>query len=69
MAELKVGRPDTVPDISAHTPGVFEGNAKGNYESQEGFMPDGRVTAAISTGMDPQAHGPIDPKMPNIPPG
>jgi hypothetical protein len=69
MAKLKVGKPDTTPDMPAHTPGVFQGNAKGNYESQEGFLPDGRVTAAISTGMNPKAHGPIDKRMPNIPPG
>jgi hypothetical protein len=69
MAKLKVGKPDTVQDISAHTPGVYQGNAKGNYESQEGFRPDGRVTAAISTGMNAKQHGPIDKRMPNIPPG
>jgi hypothetical protein len=68
MARLKVGKPDTVQDISAHTPGNFSGNSKGNYESQKGFLPDGRVTAAISTGMDAKKHGPIDKRMPNIPP-
>jgi len=31
-------------------------------------MKDGRVTAARSTGIDPSAHGPIDPRMPNLPP-
>ena len=68
MAKLKVGRPDTVQDISSATPGTHQGNSKGNYESQAGFLPDGRVTAAISTGMDAKKHGPIDKRMPNIPP-
>jgi hypothetical protein len=68
MAKLKVGKPDTTPDAPAHTPGVFSGNADGNYEDQVGWLPDGRVTAAISTGMSPKMHGPIDKRMPNIPP-
>jgi hypothetical protein len=68
MAKLKVGKPDTKPDISAHTPGNYEGNAKGNYEKQAGWLPDGRVTAAISTGMNAKQHGPVDKSMPNIPP-
>lgn len=68
MAKLKVGKPDTVQDISAHVPGNAQGNSKGNYESQKGFLADGRVTASISTAMDPKAHGPIDKRMPNIPP-
>jgi hypothetical protein len=68
MAKLKVGKPDTVQDISSHVPGNAQGNSKGNYEKQEGFLPDGRVTAAISTGMSPKPHGPIDKRMPNIPP-
>jgi hypothetical protein len=68
MANLKVGRPDTVPDASAHTPGVNSGNSKGNYESQEGMLPDGRRTAASVTGVNPSAHGPIDKRMPCLPP-
>jgi hypothetical protein len=68
MAKLKVGKPDTVQDISSHTPGNFQGNAKGNYEKNKGFKPDGRVSAEISTGMSPKAHDPIDKSMPNIPP-
>lgn len=69
MARLKLGKADVSPDLPSHTDGVKSGNSKGNYAAQEGFLPDGRVTAAISTGMDPKAHGPIDDRMPNIPPG
>jgi hypothetical protein len=69
MAEhLKVGKPDVSPDLPSHTPGVNQGNAKGNYEAQDGHLPDGRSTAARSTGLDPDAHGPIDPRMPNLSP-
>jgi hypothetical protein len=68
MARLKVGRPDTTPDAPAHTPGVYSGNAKGNYESQAGMLPDGRRTAESVTGVAPSHHGPIDKRMPCLPP-
>ena len=68
MAKLKVGRPDTTPDAPAHTPGVHSGNSKGNYESQDGMLPDGRRTAEAVTGVNPSAHGPIDKAMPCLPP-
>jgi hypothetical protein len=57
------------PDLPAHTPGVKQGNAKGNYEKQAGHNPDGTSTARRSTGINPQARDPIDPSMPNLPPG
>lgn len=68
MANLKVGRPDTTPDAPSHTPGVNEGNSKGNYDVQNGMLPDGRRTAESVTGVDPSAHGPIDKRMPCLPP-
>jgi hypothetical protein len=66
---LKIGRPDVEVDISAHTPGMSSGNSRGNYESQPGHNPDGTSTAERSTGVDPSAHNPIDPRMPNLSPG
>ena len=36
MANLKVGKPDVAPDAPAHTPGIKQGNATGNYEKQAG---------------------------------
>ena len=68
MARLKVGTPDTTPDASAHTPGVYSGNAKGNYERTAGMQTDGRRTAESVTGVDPKHHGPIDKRMPCLPP-
>jgi hypothetical protein len=68
MANLKVGSPDTTPDAPAHTPGVNSGNSKGNYDSQAGMLPDGRRTAESVTGVNPKAHGPIDKRMPCLPP-
>ena len=54
--------------MSTHVDGIKQGNSKGNYEKNKGFNPDGTVTAAASTGMDSKGHGPIDKRMPNIPP-
>lgn len=66
--KLKLGKPATAADAPAHTPGVKQGNSRGNYERQAGFEPDGRRTAEASTGVSPGSHGPIDPSMPNLPP-
>jgi len=65
-----VGKPDVRPDAPSHTPGIRMGNAEGNYEQQEGYLADGRVTAKRSTGVNSKAREPIVPEvMPNLPPG
>ncbi len=56
-------------DLPAHTPGIGQGNSKGNYEAQPGHLPDGSSTAKRSTGIDARGHEPIDPSMPNLSPG
>jgi hypothetical protein len=67
---LKVGKPDVKPDAPSHTPGIRMGNAEGNYAKQKGYLPDGRVTAERSTGINPGLRDPIAPQlMPNLPPG
>ncbi len=60
--------PEVNPSLSSHTPGINEGNAKGNYEKNVGHNPDGTSTAARSTGIDVKNHEPIDPSMPNLSP-
>lgn len=65
---IRTGKPETTQDSPAHTPGVKQGNAVGNYEKQVGHLPDGRRTDAASTGINPGAHGPIDPRMPSLSP-
>jgi hypothetical protein len=69
MANIRVGKPQTTPDKPAHTPGIKQGNAKGNYEKQPGHLPNGRATAERSTGVNAKARNPIDPRMPNLSPG
>jgi hypothetical protein len=69
MADIRTGKHDIDTQKLGHTPGVKAGNSKGNYESQDGHNPDGTRTARASTGVNPDAHEPIDPRMPNLSPG
>ena len=69
MADVRTGGKDVKPDAPAHVKGIKQGNSKGNYESQPGHHPDGTSTAERSTGINPKAHEPIDPSMPNLSPG
>lgn len=69
MPHIKRGKPRVSPDLPAHTPGINQGNAKGNYAKMAGHNPDGSSTAARSTGINPKAREPIDPSMPNLSPG
>jgi hypothetical protein len=68
MSKLRIGKPDVAPDAPSHVPGIKQGNARGNYERQPGHLPDGRSTAARSTGINPKLRDPIDPSMPNLSP-
>lgn len=68
MANLRVGKPAVKPDTPAHTPGIKQGNSKGNYEKQPGHNPDGTSSAKRSTGVNADAREPIDPSMPNLSP-
>jgi hypothetical protein len=65
---IRVGKPDVKPDKPAHVAGIRQGNSSGNYDKSKGHLPDGRSTAARSTGVRPKAHEPILPGMPNLSP-
>jgi hypothetical protein len=68
MSEIRTGQSDIDTQSLGHTKGVKQGNSTGNYESQPGHKPDGRRSARASTGINPDAHEPIDPRMPNLTP-
>jgi hypothetical protein len=55
-------------DLPAHTPGVNQGNSKGNYERQSGHKKNGTSDAKRSTGVNSASQEPIDPSMPNLSP-
>jgi hypothetical protein len=66
---LVVGKPDIDPERPSHVRGVHEGNQRGAYERMDGHWPNGKSTAARSTGIDPDARNPILPElMPNLSP-
>ena len=68
------GKAETSPTPPSHTAGVKQGNARGNLKKEKGLVPppDGeegaRARARRSTGINPEARDPIDPRMPNLPP-
>lgn len=68
MAEIRTGKSDIDTQDLGHIKGINQGNSIGNYENQVGHLPDGRRTARASTGINPEAHEPIDPRMPNLSP-
>ena len=65
---IRVGSPQVRVTAPSHTPGVHEGNQRGNYRGQVGHLADGRSTAARSTGINSDKRNPIDPRMPNLSP-
>jgi hypothetical protein len=69
MAGMKTGKGDVRHDAPSHVKGIKQGNSKGNYEATPGHNPDGTSTARRSTGINPKAREPIDPRMPNLSPG
>jgi hypothetical protein len=66
---IRTGKADVDTQALGHTPGVRQGNSRGNYEKMSGHKPDGRASAERSTGVNADAMNPIDPRMPNLPPG
>jgi hypothetical protein len=69
MANIRLGRKQSPTDKPVHVKGIKQGNSTGNYDKQAGHLPDGRSTAARSTGINPSKREPIDPRMPNLSPG
>lgn len=58
---------DTTPDKPSHTPGTNRGEelqARSAEAGREGPSANSRS----STSINPSAAGPIDPRMPNLPP-
>jgi hypothetical protein len=72
IGNITVGSPDVKPDASAHSPGVREGNLRKHLVREPGTRRVGPMMAAAtvrrSTGINPKAHGPIDPRMPVLTP-
>ncbi|MBA2731735.1 MAG: hypothetical protein H0U54_02465 [Acidobacteria bacterium] len=54
---------DTTPDAPSHTPGTAKGEERSKDEAEEPGN-----TARDSTSINPDKRGPIDPRMPDMPP-
>jgi hypothetical protein len=74
FANLKVGTAHGYPTMPSHVKGVRQGNSPGHLEREAGLHQDPRDrrfakgTAERSTGINPRARNPIDPRMPNLSP-
>jgi hypothetical protein len=74
LGNVRVGKPDVEPSLPSHVAGVREGNEPGSIFQQPGFRQDpddarfATATAERSTGINPRARDPIDPRMPHLPP-
>ena len=58
-------------DISSHTPGTKKGEELARKQGREPGRDDPMTafrTARDSTSINPKHAGPIDPRMPNLPP-
>lgn len=69
---LVVGKPDVSPSTPSHTMGVREGNMRKSLIREPGIKRAGRfmaqATVRRSTGINAEAHRPIDPRMPILTP-
>ena len=74
VANLRVGRPDVSPSRPTHVAGIREGNEVGSIFREAGLHQDpddarfATASAERSTGINPRARDPIDPRMPHLPP-
>lgn len=61
---------EVTPDLPSHTPGTPKGEERVRREGREPGRhdKDPHRTARDSTSINPEAHGPIDPQMPQMPP-
>jgi len=68
---LRIGKPDTHPSKPSHVAGVRQGNRPAK-SWLAAAVNKGRLmvqtSARRSTGINPEAHDPIDPKSPRLTP-
>jgi hypothetical protein len=61
-------RPKVRPDSSSHTPGTHRGEREVHRVGREPGREQGHRTSRDSTSLNAKARGPIDPRMPHMPP-
>jgi hypothetical protein len=72
VANVRVGKPDVKPSAPSHVRGVFQGNHPHAGERRKGIEREqedrAEGSARRSTGIRPDDHEVIDPRMPKISP-
>jgi hypothetical protein len=72
IANIRVGKPDVEPSAPSHVRGVFQGNHPHRTQRHKGIEEEGpdfaTGTARRSTGIRPDEHDTIDPRMPKLSP-
>lgn len=71
IANIVVGKPDVKPAAPSHVRGVFQGNHPHFGQRHKGVDEEGegaKGSARRSTGIRPDEHDVIDPRMPKISP-
>lgn len=62
-----MAKQDVTRDKPSHTPGTHRGEDWVKHSQEPGRARD-YATARSSTSINPKAAGPIDPRMPHLPP-
>ena len=72
IRNVTVGKRQVKPQTPSHTRGVREGNIRSRTFKDPGQRPEGPLKAVAtehrSTGINPEARKPIDPRMPLLTP-
>ncbi|HVW28007.1 MAG TPA: hypothetical protein VHC69_21740 [Polyangiaceae bacterium] len=69
LGSIIVGRPDVDPRSPSHVAGIHEGNLPARRRPMGGANGGAVPTEATrSTGINPKARLPVDPRMPRLPP-
>ena len=72
IANVVVGKPDVKPSAPSHIRGVFQGNHPHFGQRHKGIEDEredsAKGSARRSTGIRPEEHDVIDPRMPKISP-
>jgi hypothetical protein len=68
---IRVGEPDTHPSKPSHVAGIHQGNRPGKTWRERAIRKkhlSAEADPRRSTGINPESHGPIDPRSPKLTP-
>jgi hypothetical protein len=72
IGNIRVGHAETSPTMPTHVPGVLQGNHAHRVRHPDGMSDEtvdyAKGTARRSTGIRPDSHTSIDPRMPKLSP-